>query len=207
MSRFSDLQVNLIHHAQQLMQQPAARRSASFAGTSIGFTIVELLIVIVVIGILAAIVIVAYNGITTSANRAMVASEAKQWAKLFEIYKIQNNGSLPNLSNGSYCLGTGFPNGYCSEGNSTNGVAENTGAPIITALSTVGNPPLNSKKWVMQGGARVGPWVQVTSSEFRINTFITADSTDECTKLGVSDSSWISANGHDVICRIHIPKT
>jgi|TARA_B100001245_G_scaffold9298_1_gene6416 prepilin-type N-terminal cleavage/methylation domain-containing protein len=171
-----------------------------------GFTIVELLIVVVVIGILAAIVIVAYNGITTSANRVMVASEAKQWVKLFELYRAQN-GSLPSLANGNYCLGTGFPSGYCAEGDSTNGYAESTGAPIITALSEVGSPPLNSNKWVMQGGNRVGPWVQVTSSDFRITTFITANSTDACSDIGMTDSVWISGNGHDVICRIHIPKT
>jgi general secretion pathway protein G len=40
-----------------------------------GFTIVELLIVIVIIGILAAIVIVAYNGIQNSANDAAVKSD------------------------------------------------------------------------------------------------------------------------------------
>jgi prepilin-type N-terminal cleavage/methylation domain-containing protein len=86
MSRFSDIQVNLIHHAQQLMQQPAARRSASFAGTSIGFTIVELLIVIVVIGILAAIVIVAYNGIQNSANATAIADSFKKFDKAMTLY-------------------------------------------------------------------------------------------------------------------------
>lgn len=47
-----------------------------------GFTIVELLIVIVVIGILAAIVIVAYNGIQKSATNATVRSDLSNAAKL-----------------------------------------------------------------------------------------------------------------------------
>lgn len=42
-----------------------------------GFTIVELLIVIVVIGILAAIVIVAFNGVQTRAQNAQKATEMK----------------------------------------------------------------------------------------------------------------------------------
>lgn len=41
-----------------------------------GFTIVELLIVIVVIGILAAITIVSYTGITTQANNAAYQQDA-----------------------------------------------------------------------------------------------------------------------------------
>lgn len=42
-----------------------------------GFTIVELLIVIVVIGVLAAIVVVAYNGITSAARDGKIASDLR----------------------------------------------------------------------------------------------------------------------------------
>lgn len=66
--------------------------------TSRGFTIVELLIVIVVIGILAAIVVVAYNGISQSARNAAVQSELRSFQQKIEIWKAQN-GVYPLASN------------------------------------------------------------------------------------------------------------
>ncbi len=60
-----------------------------------GFTIVELLIVIVIIGILAAITIVAYNGIQNRANDTVIKTDLKQsFTKLQEYYVL--NGALPS---------------------------------------------------------------------------------------------------------------
>ena len=52
-----------------------------------GFTIVELLIVIVVIGILAAITIVAYNGIQNRANDTAVQSDLRNFHNIVAQYK------------------------------------------------------------------------------------------------------------------------
>lgn len=59
-----------------------------------GFTIVELLIVIVVIGILAAITIVAFNGITERAKINQANSELTSFKKAMLAYKTLN-GELP----------------------------------------------------------------------------------------------------------------
>lgn len=56
-----------------------------------GFTIVELLIVIVVIGILAALVIVAYQGVQNRANDAAIQSDLTNTAKKLQIYQLDNN--------------------------------------------------------------------------------------------------------------------
>ena len=69
-----------------------------------GFTIVELLIVIVVIGILAAITIVAYNGIQGRAKDAQTDSALGQVKKALEIYRA-DNGFYPAC---------GTDNGGCS---------------------------------------------------------------------------------------------
>lgn len=59
-----------------------------------GFTIVELLIVIVVIAILAAIVIVAYNGVQANAQQSKMRSDLLEVQKLVENYATIN-GSYP----------------------------------------------------------------------------------------------------------------
>lgn len=59
-----------------------------------GFTIVELLIVIVVIGILAAITIVAYNGIQTKSRTTAVTADLRSIEKAMLLYRA-DYGKLP----------------------------------------------------------------------------------------------------------------
>lgn len=59
-----------------------------------GFTIVELLIVVVVIAILAAITIVSYNGITRQANASAADSLVATWRKKIELF-YASEGTYP----------------------------------------------------------------------------------------------------------------
>ncbi len=63
-----------------------------------GFTIVELLIVIVTIGILAAITIVAYNGVQQKARISAVTSALNQSAKKLALYRVDND-TYPSTGN------------------------------------------------------------------------------------------------------------
>lgn len=71
-----------------------------------GFTIVELLIVIVVIAILAAISIVAYNGIQQRGRDSQRQSDVKTIAKALELYYIDNGRYPPG--NGSTTINPGW---------------------------------------------------------------------------------------------------
>ena len=76
-------------------------RSSVYQSPRRGFTIVELLIVIVVIGILAAITIVAFNGVQQRAQNTARLSSGQQAIKLVKAY-VATNGTYPSL--GTTCL-------------------------------------------------------------------------------------------------------
>ncbi len=90
-----------------------------------GFTIVELLIVIVVIGILAAITIAAYNGIQNRAYDTAVKADLKAAATKLEVAKADSGTdqipaasqaglqSLVNVSKSSYQARSGTSLLYC----------------------------------------------------------------------------------------------
>ena len=110
-----------------------------------GFTIVELLIVIVVIGILAAIVIVAYNGVQNKAKTTKAQTNASAVQKVAEAYNADNSvypGTIANFAAASSVkLPTGVsvvsaaatPFGLTSANGSTSVSYQYKGASATTA--------------------------------------------------------------------------
>ncbi len=98
-----------------------------------GFTIVELLIVIVVIAILAAITIVAYNGITIRSTNVSMASSAAQTIKIISGY-IAEKGTYPIT--GQYCITTSMT---CQWGANVVGAS----STLSNNLQAIGNVPLS----------------------------------------------------------------
>lgn len=93
-----------------------------------GFTIVELLVVIVVIAILAAVSIVAYNGINQRSATASINSSVSQWSKLIQTASIGSGFSV----SANTCLGSsandfpaanGFSAGSCVTVDGTSAVS------------------------------------------------------------------------------------
>lgn len=74
-----------------------------------GFTIVELLIVIVVIAILAAISVVAYTGIQTRARASAIISDLKATEKALKAYKIASGAGNWWIDTSPELTGNGNP--------------------------------------------------------------------------------------------------
>ena len=73
-----------------------------------GFTIVELLIVIVVIAILAAITIVAYNGVQERARDTRRAQDLANIYKALLVYEAVNGGVPSTYTAGAYAQGVTY---------------------------------------------------------------------------------------------------
>lgn len=121
-----------------------------------GFTIVELLIVVVVIAILAAITVVSYNGITARSTNAALKTDLSTASKKIEQYQIENS-QYPNLTwvtnnitlgNGAVLSYTSTATTYCLQGvvNSLGmSINETSGSPDETLCATPNAPTFGTQ--------------------------------------------------------------
>lgn len=175
------------------------------ARSSRGFTIVELLIVIIVIAILASITLVTYGGIQQRANNATTINSVAAYAKAIQLYAVQN-GVYPDTT-GNPCLGplgtrcinmtdyTGACNNYGSTtANSTFDTAIKSVAPSIPAPSTQ-TATCGGKQY---GGAFYAP----AGSTSRIIYFLSGSVT--CSAAGLTLASQVQVDSV-TICSVIFP--
>lgn len=85
-----------------------------------GFTIVELLIVVVIIAVLAAITVAAFNGVQRRANESASASGASTAVKKIELYKGVNGTYPATLADVAFSPAGGTSYQYYVDGTSAN---------------------------------------------------------------------------------------
>jgi prepilin-type N-terminal cleavage/methylation domain-containing protein len=164
-----------------------------------GFTIVELLIVIVVIGILAAISIVAYTGVQNRARNTQILSGMNTYVKALATYTTDK---------GVYPVPTGFI--ACFGGiNNCNGSAN---ATYTAQLATELLPYLSNASTLLSGA---GSLINYTSNYAMpdggaaftgMYIYFIQYGTSTCPAPNSLRPMWSSVSGtSDVVCRFALP--
>lgn len=82
------------------MARPARPRATLDVGKGNAFTLVEILIVVVILGILAAIVTPQFAGASEAAQENTTKHELDKLRRAVEIYMTRNGNALPNVTPG-----------------------------------------------------------------------------------------------------------
>ena len=98
-----------------------------------GFTLVEILIVVVILGILAAIVIPQFTSASETAKASSLTSQLQTIRSQLELYQVQHNGDYPALTASSWAPLTGTTD--------VSGAAATTGTVYGPYLQ---KPPVNA---------------------------------------------------------------
>lgn len=153
-----------------------------------GFTIVELLVVIVVIGILAAITIVAYTGISQHAIVSSLQSDLTNASKQFKLFQVDNmaypttiNCALPDSATNK-CIksssgntysdyqldNTSNPQSFCLTSTNASGVSYRT---TEDGTSKIGNCSRQSCYTILNANESYGSgiyWIKPAGTAFRV---------------------------------------
>lgn len=149
-----------------------------WAQTQKGFTIVELLIVIVVIGILAAITIVAYNGIQARAENTKTVNSVSAYARAIHSYATINNAYPTNAYPCLGPAGTKCANITDSVGACNGAGAASYSASFDTTIRTIASSVAAPSTQSMNCGGKMysGAWYNSSSGTSAvINYYLKGD--------------------------------
>jgi general secretion pathway protein G len=122
-----------------------------------GFTLVEILIVVIILGILAAIVIPQFTNASTSARANSAVSQLQTLRSQIQLFKLQHNDTLPDLVTNQW--------NQLLEKTDLSGAVDTTAGTFGPYLETAPRNPLNNNSAVdaTASGPTIG-WVYTLST-------------------------------------------
>jgi general secretion pathway protein G len=155
-----------------------------------GFTLVEILIVVVILGILAAIVIPQFTDASTEAKTSSLMTDLQTMRSQIELYKIQHNDQLPGAGTASFqdaLTGT----------TDINGAAGGTYGPYVQQIPT--KQFVNSSA-VDIDGTLGGGWTADPPTACYLN--ITTGAVEAPPAIVGIDTYEVKLDGDDILVRI-----
>lgn len=136
--------------------------------TQKAFTIVELLIVIVVIAILAAITVVAYTGIQNTAHDSAVQSDLRNTAVKMRLFRAEHAGIYPTNTSELATVGLSFSKGSYYTENKANVYyclsADNSHYAFVSQSKSGKAFQFDSGSGQVKDRAPVGNWSPTTAN-------------------------------------------
>ncbi len=124
------------------------------------FTLVELLIVVIILGILAAIVVPQFSQASSDANQNSLTTNLQVMRGQLEMYKIQHNSTYPTLANFTAQMTT-----------KTNVDGTTGGTPTLGPyIQKVPNNPFGTGNTISAGAVGTSDWYyDQTTGTFKAN--------------------------------------
>jgi len=139
-----------------------------------GFTLVEILIVVIILGILAAIVIPQFTEASNDARVSALVSDLQTARSQIELYKVQHKDNYPGTVAGVWTIGNFVP--HLTGKTTIDGAAGGTLGPYLGKFPTNGFNTSNTVRDatgaadpVAEAGAD-GWWFNSTTGNFGVNT-------------------------------------
>jgi prepilin-type N-terminal cleavage/methylation domain-containing protein len=178
-----------------------------------GFTIVELLIAIVVIGVLAAITIVSFNGVQVRAENQKTLVAVKSWVGILKSYKTLND-RFPtyDASTDSYaqfpCLGQGYPATKCMSLNNINTVGAGVAyerPEFISKVQSLTNtiPTPSFQQVIFSNEPMVGAFVNLGGNGSTVSIgYVLKGADTQCADVGTGTKTERARSSSGVYCGV-----